>query len=88
MKHLATVMMQLIKREIVGAADADKAALRDAAVAQVVGLLALAFSGYLTLVSMAILRFSTEALMMMIRMWFTYNHHNDFKRITSVENAN
>ena len=86
MKHLATVMMQLIKREIVGAA--DEAALRDAAVAQVVGLLALAFSGYLTLVSMAILRFSTEALMMMIRMWFTYNHHNDFKRITSVENAN
>ncbi|MBQ9796919.1 MAG: oligosaccharide flippase family protein [Clostridia bacterium] len=59
-----------------------------AAVAQVVGLLALAFSGYLTLVSMAILRFSTEALMMVIRMWFTYNHHNDFKRITSVENAN
>ena len=31
MKHLATVMMQLIKREIVGAADADEAALRDAA---------------------------------------------------------
>ena len=78
MKHLATVMMQLIKREIVGAADADEAALRDAAVAQVVGLLALAFSGYLTLVSMAILRFSTEALMMTIRMWYTYRNRKCF----------
>ena len=49
-----------------------------AAVAQVVGLLALAFSGYLTLVSMAILRFSTEALMMTIRMWFTYRNRKCF----------
>ena len=78
MKHLATAMMQLIEREIVGAADADEAALRDAAVAQVVGLLALAFSGYLTLVSMAILRFSTEALMMTIRMWYTYRNGKCF----------
>ena len=49
-----------------------------AAVAQVMGLIILILFNQLTLINMAILRFSTEALMMLIRMLITYRNKKEF----------
>lgn len=51
-----------------------------AAIAQVVGLVVLAVTNYFTLTALAILRWSTEALMMCIRIYFTYQNRDSFKR--------
>lgn len=50
-----------------------------AACAQVVGLLVLALTDCFTLTALAILRWSTEALMMSLRMFFTYKNRSCFK---------
>lgn len=51
-----------------------------ASIVQVLGLIALIAFGRLTIISMAILRFSTEALMMVIRMSFVYTNRKSFQR--------
>ena len=49
-----------------------------ASVAQILGLVILIATGLLNLISMAIVRFSTEALMMVVRMSFTYANRKSF----------
>lgn len=50
-----------------------------AAIAQVLGLVVLYVTNNFTLVAIAILRFSTEALMMLIRMSITYKNRDSFR---------
>lgn len=50
-----------------------------AAIAQVAGLVVLYATNNFTLVAIAILRFSTEALMMLIRMSITYKNRDSFR---------
>lgn len=49
-----------------------------AAAAQIAGLLVLGLTNHFTVINLAILRFSTEALMMYIRMFFVYKNKNEF----------
>ena len=49
-----------------------------AAIAQVLGLIVLIITNNLNLIAMAVLRFSTEALMMIIRMMITYMNRDKF----------
>jgi len=49
-----------------------------ASIVQILGLIVLIIADQLTLISMAILRFSTEALMMVIRMSITYANRKIF----------
>lgn len=49
-----------------------------ASIAQILGLVILIAVGQLNLISMAIVRFSTEALLMVVRMLFTYANRKNF----------
>ena len=62
----------------IGKAKETTASTIIAAVTQVIGLLILGLTNHFTVINLAILRFSTEALMMCVRMIFTYKNKSAF----------